>query len=448
MPAGAGASASDADARDAATDGGSDAATDTDVVVIGAGITGLALTHALAERGVPCVTLEAGDEAGGVIDSKPLDDGLVAERGPNRIRLTDGIEALVEAAGLRADLVVADDDLPLYVYADGALREVPFDLSTFLRTDLLPWHAKLRVLAEPLTGDVRPDESVGRAIRRAFGTTAYRNLVEPIYGGTYGSDPDRMPVKRALPALLRMQDEHGNLLRPLLRRATGEREAPPPVTIAGGLQRLPRALAERHADRVRLDTPATGIERDGERYAVSTPDGEILADDVVLTVPAPAAADLLEGVAPDSAAALAELRYNPLAVVTMYSDARRDGFGYQVRRTESLRTLGVSWHHSLFGRTGQYTAFLGGMEDERIVEAAPDDIGDIAADEFEAVMDAAAHVRDVWVDRRALPAYDESWAALDRLALPAGLTLATNYTARVGVPGRVREAERVADDLA
>lgn len=424
------------------------AETDVDVAVVGAGITGLALTHSLAERGVSCVTLEATDEAGGVIDSTPLEDGLIAEHGPNRIRLTDGIAALVDAAGLRDDLIVADDDLPLYVYADGSLREVPFDLSTFVRTDLLPWHAKLRVLAEPLTGDVRPDESVGRAVRRSFGATAYRNLVEPIYGGTYGSDPDRMPVRRALPALLRMQEEHGCLLRPLLERAMGERETPPPVSIEGGLQRLPSALAARYADRVRRDTPATAIERDGERYVVSTSDGTITVDDVVLTVPAPVAADLLDGVAPASAAALDELRYNPLAVVTMYSDARREGFGYQVRRTESLRTLGVSWHHSLFGRTGQYTAFLGGMEDERIVAQAPADIGTVAADEFEAVMDAAAHVRDVWVGRRALPAYDESWAALDRLDLPDGLTLATNYTARVGVPGRVREAERVADQLA
>ncbi|WP_229772776.1 protoporphyrinogen oxidase [Halarchaeum nitratireducens] len=421
---------------------------DVDVAVVGAGITGLALTHALAERDVSCVTLEATGEAGGVIDSQPLDDGLVAEHGPNRLRLTDGIAALVDAAGLRDDLIVADDGLPLYVYADGALREVPFDLSTFVRTDLLPWYAKLRVLAEPLTGDVRPDESVGSAVRRSFGRTAYRNLVEPIYGGTYGSDPDRMPVRRALPALLRMQEEHGSLFRPLLARATGDRETPPPVSIEGGLQRLPSALAERYADRVRRDTPATAIERDGERYAVSTPDGTIAADDVVLTVPAPAAADLLERVAPDSAAALAELRYNPLAVVAMYSDARREGFGYQVRRTESLRTLGVSWHHSLFGRTGQYTAFLGGMDDGRIVEEDPADIGTIAADEFEAVMDAAAHVRDVWVGQDALPAYDESWAALDRLDLPDGVTLATNYTARVGVPGRVREAERVADRLA
>lgn len=418
------------------------------VAVVGAGVTGLALTHALAERGIDSVAFDRAPEAGGVVRSKPLSGGLVAEYGPNRVRLTDGVADLVEAAGLRDDLIVADDDLPLYVYARGRLREAPFDLATFLRTDLLSLPAKARVLAEPLVSDVRPDESVGAAVRRQFGRSAYRNLVEPIYGGTYGSNPDRMPVERALPALLRLQDEHGSLLWPLVKRAAGGRERPPPFSIEGGIQRLPAALAERYADRVRLDSPVTDLERDGDGYRLTAADETVRAEEVVVTASAPVAADLLADVAPASASALADLHYNPLVTVTMESDARREAYGYQVRRDEPLRTLGVSFHHALFGRTGQYTAFLGGMDDPGVVEAPIERIGDIAVRDFETVMAATAHVRDVERIERAFPAYDESWAALDRVSLPDGVTLATNYTARVGVPGRVREAERVARDLA
>jgi len=418
------------------------------VAVVGAGVTGLALTHGLASRGVSSQTFEATSEAGGVVESRPLSGGLVAERGPNRIRLTDGVADLVEAAGLGDDLLVADDDLPLYVYADGRLREVPFDLATFLRTDLLSLPAKVRVFAEPLTGDVDPDESVGHAVRRLFGAAAYRNLVEPIYGGTYGSNPDRMPVDVALPALRRLQAEHGSLLRPLLKRAVSGGERPPPISVEGGLQRLPTALAERYADRVRLDAAVTAIERASDGFLVRTDDDAVRASEVVVTVGAPSAADLLSDLAPAAADALAGLTYNPLAVVTMESDARREGFGYQVRRSEPLRTLGVSWHHSLFGRTGQYTAFLGGMDDPEIVAADPEEIGRVAVRDFETVLDATARVRDVARLERAFPAYDESWRALEGLDLPDGVTLATNYTARVGVPGRVREAERLAERYA
>lgn len=422
--------------------------TDVDVVVVGAGITGLALTHALATHDVDSVTFETEADPGGVIKSQQLTGGLVVERGPNRIRLTDEIAALIDVVDLRDSLIIADDNLPLYVYADGRLREVPFNVEMFLRTDLLSWLAKLRIFAEPFTKNVRPDESVGRAIRQSFGTASYRNIVEPIFGGTYGSNPDRMPVEYALPALLRMQDDSRTLLFALLKHVMSSSERPPPVSIEGGLQRLPNALAARYAERINLSTPVTKIECADAGYHVITPDDSVTADHVVLTVPAPAAAELLTDTAPDSADALDELRYNPLAVVTMSSDVRRDGYGYQVQRSEPPRTLGVSWHHSLFDRTGQYTAFFGGMDDPSIVDESSKAIGEIATEEFEIVMGATAHVHDVARFDHAIPAYDTSWYALENVNLPDGITLATNYTARVGVPGRIREAERIADRLA
>ncbi|MFB6164719.1 MAG: protoporphyrinogen oxidase [Haloarculaceae archaeon] len=441
---------SDADADAADAGAGAAGANDADVAVaiVGAGITGLALTHELAERGVSSLAFEAEATPGGVIESRPLEGGLVAERGPNRFTLTEKVEELIDVAGLREETITPPEDLPMYVYAGGRLREAPFDLSTFLRTDLLSWFQKLRVLGEPVADDVRPEESVGQAVRRLFGTGFYENFVEPIYGGTYGSNPDRMPVRHAMPFLLGMQSTYPTLLWPVLKRAVSGGDRAAPVSFEGGVQRLPAALAERYADRVRLETPVTAIEREGDGYRVETDEETVTAGHVVLTVPAWVAADLLADVDPDSADALGELTYNPLAIVTMESDARREGYGYQVKRAEPLRTLGVSWHHSLFGRPGQYTAFLGGMDDPEIVAADPEHIGEVAVRDFETVMQATATVRDVARFERAIPAHDDSWAALDRVDLPEGLTLATNYTARVGVPGRVREAESLADELA
>jgi oxygen-dependent protoporphyrinogen oxidase len=47
----------------------------------------------------------------------------------------------------------------------------------------------------------------------------------------------------------------------------------------------------------------------------------------------------------------------------------------------------------------------------------------------------------------AIPAYDDSLDALDAVSLPAGVDLLTNYTARLGIPARVREAERLAAEI-
>ena len=441
------------DADDRSTDGDAPGESDVDdaprVGVVGAGVTGLSLTHALAGRGVDVVTFEATDEAGGVVRSREV-DGRVVELGPQRLRLTDGLRTMVADLGVADEVVTADDDLPLYVYADGRLREVPRSLSAFVRTDLLSWPQKLRLLGEPLTGPIDEAESAEAAFVRKFGAGAYANLVGPIFGGTYGSDPARMPAKYALKPLMRLEARDGSLLGPALSRLVFSRsETPPPATFRTGLQRLPEALAEAHADAIRFETPVVAVEAaDGEGFVLRSDDGETGVDRVVLTTPAPAAADVVEGMAPESAAALRELDYNPLVLVHLESDADAEGFGYQVRRSEPMRTLGVTWNASLFDRDGVYTVFMGGMHDPGAVERSDAELGETAVREFERVMGESAEVLNVAKIPDAFPAWDESWAARERIDLPEGVTLATNYVGRMGLPSRVREANRLAREFA
>jgi len=435
------------------------------VVTVGAGITGLALTHELAERGVDSVTLEARDEAGGVIQSRPV-DGTVAEVGPQRMRATPGVRALVAAAGLGDDLVTAGDGR-LFVYADGRLREAPTSLDAFLRTGLLSWPAKLRLLAEPLTRPGIDQETVADTFTRKFGRQAYERFIGPLYGGLYGSDPAEMPAAFALSGLMEREEEAGSMLQAFLERV-GQGEKAPPATVEGGLQRLPEGLADRYDDRVHLGEPVTDIcpaddvrggadgtvaaATDGgsadATYTVGTHDGSYEADHVVVTTPAGVAGDLLEGVAP-GADRLRELTYNPLALVYLQSEGQpADGLGYQVSYQEDLHTLGVSFNGVLFGRDDLCTAFLGGMHEPELLEESDDRLGEIARREFEEATGTGATVLDVERRERWFPAYDHTWWGTEEVETPPGVHLATNYTARMGVPSRVREATQVAEELA
>lgn len=413
------------------------------VGIVGAGITGLALTHHLADRGVDSVTLEGAEAAGGVIESEQV-NGVVLERGPQRMRLTPAVETLIEAAEIRDELRTADE-LPLYVYADGALGEVPFDLETFLETDLLSWRGKIRLLAEPLTRAGRSDETIARVFTRKFGVEAYRNVFGPLYGGIYGSDPAEMPARHALAGLLEAESDLHSLLRAFLHRVGSGRQFPP-VSFDEGLQRLPDALTERYDDRVRLGTPATNVSAADDGYRIDTPGGAEAVDRVVVTAPAPVAADLLGDLA-TGVEGLADLTYNPLAMVYLRADVDREGLGYQVGYGEDLHTLGASWNAQMFGRDRLYTAYLGGMHEPHIIDRNDDTLGRIAAREFETVTGATASVVEVYRLERGFPAYDRSWDALDRVSLPEGVSLATNYTARMGVPSRVSEAAAVAEAI-
>lgn len=418
------------------------------VVVVGAGITGLALTHALRKRGIGVRTYEATARPGGVIRSDRVDD-RVLEYGPQRLRLSGPLERVVTDLSLEDRLVYAPADAPLYVLANEELREVPRSMRGFLRTDLLSIPGKARALAEPVTSPGRPTETAGDLLARKFGNEAYRNLIEPLLGGIYASDPLSMPAEHALEPVLAMEREERSLLWGALKRLRGASEETPVVSFDEGLQALPRALYEEHRDVVQLGERVKAVADTAYGpYRVKTTDGGVTADVVVLTAPAWSVADILGGHTDSDVEHLQELRYNPLALVHLHADTDAHGLGYQIRRLDDFETRGVTWNAALFDRDGVYTAFLGGAWDPDIVDRDPAEIGETAAREFERVMGTEPAVLEVTVLERAIPAYDYTWSNLARVSLPDGIELATNYTGRIGVSGRLREAERVAERIA
>ena len=413
------------------------------VGIIGAGITGLVTSRGLAREGIDHVVFEASDRPGGVIRSRTV-AGQVLDYGPQRLRLTPAVADLVDALGIRDRTVAPNDDRPLFIYADGRLREVPLDLHALLRTDLLSWRGKLRLVAEPLTRSGRAEESVRDLLVRKFGHEAAANFLGPLVGGIYGSDPAEMVAGRALPRLLAMEDRYGSLLRGVVSRARAE-ERPDTVTFDGGMAELPNALYRSVADRVRLGTPVESVRPAEGGFVIVTENDRTSVDAVVVTTPARAAGSILQAVDADASRRLERLAYSPLAVVHLSADLDRPGMGYQVRRDEGLQTLGVTWNASLFGRNGVYTCFLADGDDW------PDQsdrmIARVARDEFRAVTGSDATVIDVARLRPGMPAYDRSWTALDAIDLPSRIHLAGSFIGGPGIPGRVREASSIVETI-
>ncbi|MFC7073360.1 protoporphyrinogen oxidase [Halovenus rubra] len=424
------------------------------VGIIGGGITGLALTHYLAEQGVDSIVLEAADEPGGVISTKQV-DGHILEAGPQRMRKTPGVAELADAAGV-ADRFVEAKQEDLYVYADGELGQAPLSVSAFFKTDLLSWRGKARMVAEPLTDNGSPEERAGELFVRKFGQEAYEKFIGPLYGGIYGSDPMEMPAAFALEGLLAQEQKAGSLLQAFRKRVGGGHSAPP-VTFEGGNQTLPAALCDTYSDRVHLDTPVTSIEpvddgrveaKDGSGpYYLETANESYEVDQAVVTTPADIAGELLSDLG-DGTDELDNLRYNPLAMVFLEADHDWVGKGYQVGYGEELHTLGVSWNSQMFGRDGVQTVFLGGMHEPELLQASDERLGEIATREFKEAVGTAASVITVERLDVGFPAWDSSWWLLDDIDLPTDVHMATNYTARMGIPSRVREARQLADELA
>jgi protoporphyrinogen/coproporphyrinogen III oxidase len=415
----------------------------TAVAVVGGGITGLALGYHLARNDVPHLLFEATGRPGGVVRSARV-DGHLLEWGPQRTRLTAGVAELIEELDLGDRLITAPPGLPLFVYRTGKLRRVPFSAISFLGSDLVPLRARLRAMMEPLTGAARAEESVATYFTRKLGRSVYENLAGPLYGGLYASDPADMVVGLSLGAVLQEFGVGRSLVLSFLRRG-GAIDPPVACSFRDGMSTLTDALHRAVGEAVRLESPVHAVRAVGGGWEVEWEGGRVLAEQVVVTAPAPVAARLLAGDLP-AAAVLGELRYNPLAIVHLLADTPLRGLGYQVGLGERLATRGVTFNDSLFGRTGVYTAYLGGARDPELVRRSNADLASLAIAEFREVTGYAA--RALAVERERMPAWDRTWTALSRVTLPPGLHLAANWQSRPGIPGRLAQAKRFATAMA
>ncbi|MFT4890195.1 MAG: oxygen-dependent protoporphyrinogen oxidase [Halobacteriales archaeon] len=414
------------------------------VGVIGAGISGLATTHQLREREATVDTFEATSEPGGVVRSREV-DGHVLELGPQRFRGSRLIEDWLDEFDLREGRFEGHDDQPLFILRDGKFRVAPLSIREAITTDLISWPGKARILAEPLTAPADPDETVEGLFARKFGPEAERTLFSPLYTGLYGANADQMQVRHSVGKALRRHGIDRSILLAVARKLLEGVDVPPIVSLEDGLQRLPEAIADRYADSVHFETPVEAVREDDDGFEIETAEGTTAVDQVVVTTPGPVAAEFLEPLDADLTRVLGDLTYNPLAVVHLESEYDRAGHGCMILDDEGYETLGQTWNASMLDRDGLFTSYLGGSRSPELVEKGDDYLGKLAADEFESITGAAAEPLHVARWEPGMPAYDDTWNALEDVTFPEGIHVCATFAERAGIPGRLRDAERTAE---
>src|ERR1051325_4116263 len=121
------------------------------IVIIGAGISGLVCAYRLKSLGVDVLLIESSNRVGGVMQTESI-DGYLIERGPNSSQGTEELMALVEELGLMDELAEGDPKAPAYVYFNNQLHAVPSGAGAFIKSKLLSARGKLRILREPFIG--------------------------------------------------------------------------------------------------------------------------------------------------------------------------------------------------------------------------------------------------------------------------------------------------------
>lgn len=273
---------------------------DAPVVVVGAGLAGLAAATTLAAAGRAVVVLEAGDEVGGRVRTDVV-DGFLLDRGFQVVLgAYPEVARQLEVGTLR--LRRFDPGALVWTGAERGMVRVGDPLrqpATLPATALAPTGSivdKARVLAlrvrlgrsDPAALLRGPDGSTAEHLRAlGFSEPMVRRFFRPLFGGIL-LDPDLATSRRMFDVLFRTL-------------AVGDAAVP-----VDGMAAIPRQLAARlPAGTVRLSTAVRAV----EPGAVVLDDGTRLAgSDVVVATEGPAAARLLGDRFPGDAARAARGR--------------------------------------------------------------------------------------------------------------------------------------------
>jgi oxygen-dependent protoporphyrinogen oxidase len=410
------------------------------VAVVGAGIAGLAVAHAVRRRApeAEVTVLEASSRPGGNIRSERV-DGYLCEWGPNGF-LDSVPETLsfARALGL-ADRVHRSDDRARRrcIFRNGRLHVLPGGPAGFLGSGLLSWQGKLRIAGEPFAaGRPAGDETIHAFAARRIGREAADVLVGSMVSGVFAGDARALSLRACFPRMWEMETEHGGLFRALLAKVRqrrvrrGDAVGSPLGTLTSfrdGTEELVRAAAEALGRSLRLGARATRLRRAGPAWRVDVEgDGGLEADAVVLAGPPSASAVLVSGADDALAAELASIPCAGLAVVALGYAASRlaaplDGFGFLVPRGEGPRVLGVLWDSSVYpGRAPAgrvlLRAMIGGALDPEAARLDDAELVDVVRRDLHATMGLAADPDFVRIFRHPLGIPQYVVGHLDRLA--------------------------------
>lgn len=423
-----------------------------DLVVVGAGITGLSVAWRARRAGRSVLLLEASPRVGGVIRTERV-GGYRVERAA--ATFPSSATALLELASSLPTPPTVRTPPPeangQWLWTNRGLLALPRTPPALLRSPFLPFRGKVRLFAELLRGPrrVRTPESAYGFVRRRFGRDVAERLLRPMTLGIYGTRPEDLGLADAFPMLADMERASGSLLRGFARRKGGGGKRTI-LVFEDGMEALPRAVAAALGDAVRVSTPVVRVSKEGELLRVATSSGDPhLARRVVLATTAGEQARLVEPFSTAAAETLSTVAYVPMVVVAVGlppggAPPLPKGFGFLRGAGAKGRVLGASfpscWNPAVAPAGHELvTVFAGGGADPAAADLSDDEIARVVERDLATALGGPVRPDLVSICRwpRAIPVLSPGhrarMASAQALLSRHGLVLSGSHLTGVGV---------------
>jgi oxygen-dependent protoporphyrinogen oxidase len=448
------------------------------IVVLGAGISGLTTAYLLSKKGFDVTILEKKNEVGGSVDTF-FENGYLFDRGPNSgLETTPVLSQLVNDLGLQDELVYADKTSnKRYILRNNELHPLPMSPSLFLKTRLFSSKAKFRLMAEPFVGRSEDgyNQSIAEFVKRRLGKEFLDYAIDPFVAGVYAGNAEDLSVKSAFPKLYDLEEKYGGLIigtvrsmRERKQRAEKAKQSAKMFSFKKGMGVLTKALSDNLSGKVLLFSEAIKIEKDSHGYKIiynhAGSTKTISADIIISTIPAYAASPLFKSIDENLCTHLDTIYYPPVLVLFLgynKSDICRslDGFGFLIPSKERKSFLGAIWSSTIFpyrvpDDKAAFTLFIGGARDPEVGNTDKEILIGKVREEFQKLMmiDAGPVYVSYKYWNRAIPQYNIGYVEhekyFDRFEkINPGLILSGNYRGGISIGDCLKNAELITNKV-
>lgn len=447
-----------------------------DIVIIGAGLTGLTMGFYLKKAGKNVLILEKDQRTGGVINTVSQ-DGFTFETGPNTgiigspelVELFDDLEGKIkpETANEKAKY--------RWIWKNGKWHALPSGFISAVFTPLFSLKDKFRILAEPFRKPGKnPNETVDQLVLRRMGKSYLNYAVDPFISGIYAGDPSRLVTRFALPKLYNLEQNYGSFIKGAMKKKKEpktdieKRVSREVFSVKGGLKNLTDTLSEEISyDNITLNCSDIEVKPESEGFTITFKSAgehkELFSNKVVTTIESDNLSSILPFLADEDRKNLTDLNYakvvQAVACYKKWDGIAINAFGGLVPSKEKRRSLGILFPSTLFdGRAPKEGAilsvFMGGMKKPEIIDKTDEELQKMVLAEISETMESSSQpdLLKIFRYRSAIPQYElssgERFKTIESLQKKyEGLILAGNIRDGIGMADRVKQGKNIAGDI-
>ena len=442
------------------------------IIILGAGISGLASAHRLKKEGFDVHILEYKSEAGGAM-ATITKDGYTIDFGPNSaLETTPLIKDIVDNVGLADDMVYANEEAnKRYILKNNQLYPLPMGAKDFFLTKLFSLKGKFGLLGEPFVGksDDGYYQSIAQFVERRLGQEFLDYAIDPFVSGVFAGDPYKLSVKSAFPKLYRLEEVYGGLIKGMIKGAKERKRNPEKAkshakmfSFKNGMQSFPKAIADKLKDNIEFNSAVEQIDKTADGYKVTYSSNgnrkEIVGDIILSTMPAYHASKIFSAFNKEFKDHADAIFYPP--VVVLYLGYKKDqieqpldGFGYLIPGKEKKNFLGAIWSSVIFpyrAPEGEaaFTIFIGGAKKPDLFQTDINTIINTAIKEFSEIMNIQGEpvLKEYRAWEKAIPQYNLGHIEHERFferfeTENPGIFLSGNYRGGISVGDCIKNSE-------